>query len=121
MDREWINGGAKRGEESRWSLSSPPVRVPRQRVLMDKPPLSTLARNNRIVFPTIRADARALAAREDGLRLAAEYIEGRREATPFATVTHNARREEFRRRTRINCHCSRARHTSQDKESARAK
>lgn len=77
MDWEWINDGAKCREKSRvfgWhGRVDPPERVPRQRILMDKPPLFTLARNNCIVFLTMTERACVPTAGVDGLRLAMEY------------------------------------------------
>lgn len=62
--------GRERGRHGR---VDPPERVPRQRILMDKPPLSTLVRNNCIVFLTMTERACVPTAGVDRLRLAVEY------------------------------------------------
>lgn len=122
MDREWINGGAKCGEESR--VRGMVARIPRAS--------PTTARSNgqaaavhispkqlHCFSHNEGARARILVAGVDGFRLAEEYRENDDAVKSAAlAVTHNARREEFRRLRRpgtcggraedvqINCHCT---------------
>jgi len=116
MDQEWINSSAKCREESRvygrHGSVDPPERLPWQRILMDKPPLFTLARNNCIVFLTMTERA-CVQLRPRGWTGFVSWwnIEGflpHDDVKPSPSHCYAQYRKEFRRRQeyghRINCH-----------------